>query len=208
MDNKMPQIDDKLKESIDLLYNNITWLCLKWRIYKQFFGTSKEIVDLLNKFSGLTFKIFQDVLYDDIIVSICKLTDPAKTSGKENLTINRLLVLIRDKYEDLYKKLLDIKVEIDSECVNIRAQRNKKISHIDFEAAKFDYKDLKGISRANISKVVECICKYMNEINNYFFDSTTAYQMVIVSCSEDDELIKHLQKLDNYYKKDNPDWDL
>lgn len=101
--NKLPKIDKELEESIKLLENQVCWEAIKWEIYVQLFGTSKENIDLLNKFSPVTFKVFQDVLYDDTLSFICKVTEKAKTCGNDNLTINRLLELIdKKKYADLY----------------------------------------------------------------------------------------------------------
>lgn len=58
-------------------------------------------------------------------------------------------------------KLIEIKNEIDSKCIDIKTNRNKKISHMDFDTIKSQYKDLDGISRKTINNILKLIYKFI-----------------------------------------------
>lgn len=72
------------------LYNEVTWLHAKWKQYRLLFAESQERVDLLNDVAGFFFLLIQDVLWEDIILHIARLTDPPQSVGKDNLTLLRL----------------------------------------------------------------------------------------------------------------------
>ena len=47
------------------LYNEFSWLHMRWRQYAQLFGKKPSRVDLLNRAGGLFFRIVQDSLWED-----------------------------------------------------------------------------------------------------------------------------------------------
>lgn len=101
--------------------------------YANLFGKSKERVELLNKTAGGFFGAVQDNFHNEIMLGICRLTDPAKIAGKSNLTIRLLPEFIKDS---------DLRQEVEtkvSEAVALskfaRDRRNKFISHSDLAHA-------------------------------------------------------------------------
>lgn len=67
-----------------------------WQQYRQLFGDDPDTVHLLNRTSGLFFKIVQDELWDSVLLGVSRMTDPPATGKKRNLTIQSLLPLISD----------------------------------------------------------------------------------------------------------------
>jgi hypothetical protein len=65
--------------------------------YRKLYGESAERVAFLNETAGFFFRVVQDVLWDDILLHIARLTDPPKQGVYENLTLLRLPSLIDDK---------------------------------------------------------------------------------------------------------------
>ena len=68
-----------------MLRNLHAYIEIKWAEYKELFGTSPRRIELLNSAAGLFFRILQDTLWEDALLHLCRLTDPAKMHGKENL---------------------------------------------------------------------------------------------------------------------------
>jgi hypothetical protein len=79
------------------LYEEVTWLHAKWQQYRALFAESPERIDLLNKVAGFFFQVIQDVLWEDVVLHIARLTDPARSAGKDNLTLLRLEGAISDR---------------------------------------------------------------------------------------------------------------
>ena len=70
-----------------VLYNEVTWLHAKWLEYRKLYGHSPERIDLLNQTAAFFFRVVQDVLWEDILLHLARLTGPRKSAGKANLTL-------------------------------------------------------------------------------------------------------------------------
>ena len=78
------------------LRDDLAWLQVKWGEYRELYGTSPERIDLMNSAAGLFFRILQDTLWEDALLHLCRLTDPAVMGNKQNLSINALPELCAD----------------------------------------------------------------------------------------------------------------
>ena len=74
----------------DALWQEVAGLYGKWSEYVALFGTRESRVDLLNQAAPSFFRIVQDSLWEDVLLHIARLTDPPKSAGKSNLTVQRL----------------------------------------------------------------------------------------------------------------------
>src|SRR4051812_48511545 len=86
----------ELGEAFYTIQNDLVWLHLKWRQFRELFGTKPERLELLNESAGGLFGVVQDVLWDDTLLSICRLTDPAGKGDRMRLSISRLAPMIGD----------------------------------------------------------------------------------------------------------------
>src|SRR5437867_12009636 len=79
------------------LYGEVTWLHAKWKQYRILFAESPERIELLNGVAGFFFRVIQDVLWDDVLLHIVRLTDPPRSVGKDNLTLFRLAESVQER---------------------------------------------------------------------------------------------------------------
>ena len=68
-----------ISEVYETLQTEIVWLHGRWICYRQLFSGSERRIDLLNECASAFFFIMQDVLLDEVQVSLSKLTDPASS---------------------------------------------------------------------------------------------------------------------------------
>src|SRR5205814_2375279 len=112
------------------------------------------------------FFIIQDVLIDEVQVSLSKLTDPAKTGKHENLSLEQLQTRL-DNHADATlaasnRKILDV---LHSQCAPFREWRNKNLAHIDLlTAMKAAPNPLPGVSRQMIEDALASVRDYLNAI--------------------------------------------
>jgi hypothetical protein len=89
----MPNMPDETREVYELLDQEIAWLHVKWQFYCQLFGTDEKRIELLNAFAPIFFRVCQDALLDDVIISLNRLTDNPQTGprgkSKESLSLIR-----------------------------------------------------------------------------------------------------------------------
>lgn len=112
------------------LENEYFWVRLKWQEFVALFA-SAERVEILNAAAPAYFLILQDVLSDDILMHLARLTDPPKTGNKRNLTVRSLPELVTDgdiMLPELVRTVMD-KTEF------ARDWRNRRLAHRDLGLA-------------------------------------------------------------------------
>lgn len=156
------------------LWQEVAWLYMKWGEYESLYGTNPSRIDLMNKVAPLFFRIVQDSLWEETILHIARLTDSPKSMGKENLSIQRLPILVGD---ERLKKTLEEKVEKAIENSGFcRDWRNRRIAHRDLKLAIEDgITPLKAASRKAIKDALSSIVDVLNAMSLHYKDSTTIF---------------------------------
>ena len=112
------------------LDRELLWVQVKWEEYKALFATSPESVDVLNTLAPFFWWNIQTVMWEDVLLHICRLTDPPK----RRLTVKQLPNLCPDDErvrEELEKRIADA-VHATRFA---RDWRNRRIAHRDLETA-------------------------------------------------------------------------
>lgn len=176
-------MNDEVLEVYDSLKKELTWLHGRWKIYRQLYGTSSDRIDLLNNSAPTFFYFTQQIMINDIQVSLGRLTDPARMGKSENLSLEQLQERI-DKFHcgefsHNARGLLDAVHEI---CDQFRALRNKKLAHLDLDhALERSANPIPYASREQVEKALLSMRTYMNHIEGYFYDSEYAYNLFVMS---------------------------
>ena len=156
--------------------NEVMWIFYKWEIYTQLYSDAGT-VDLLNEAAPSVFRILQDVVIDDTLISLSRLNDPAKTGRFDNLTLNRLVESIdpvqflecRTKVQSLIN-ILDKKIDF------ARSHRNKRIAHSDLQTRlQSPAQPLPDISLRAIQDLLDGVALVLNSIEMYFDSASTSY---------------------------------
>jgi HEPN superfamily AbiU2-like protein len=149
-------------------------------------------IELVNKVAGHFFRVVQDSLWQDSLLNIARLTDSAKTIGKDNLTINKLPQLITDNgLNKRAKELIEVAVEKAAFC---RDWRNRHIAHRDLKLALGSVAEpLKGASRAQVKEALGALSDVLNALSIHYMDSTTLFD----SLSGSDGAVSLLYALDD-----------
>lgn len=155
---------EKLPENIREIF---VWLCQdiaslrdKWDFYLGLFKDA-ERTTLLSDCAGSSFQIIEESLRTDMIMTICRLSDPPKfLNTNVNLSILRLCRNFR--YENTVKQLGEAFLEA---CKPVRLLRNKKIGHNDLKTRIEPKKNpMPGISKSRIDKIVNTATNFLNTI--------------------------------------------
>jgi hypothetical protein len=81
----------------DSIYNETVFLKFKWIEFTELYGTNGKRIDLMNRSAPWFFFIVQRVLFQDVLLGLCKLTDPAGVGKEESVSVRSLSKLIIDK---------------------------------------------------------------------------------------------------------------
>jgi len=167
---------EKLGSSFYVLLQEFLWLYTKWGEYVELYGAKPSRIDLLNKAAPRFFQIVQDVLWDEMILHIARLTDPPQSKGKANLTIRRLSHLVEN--ED-FKKALDSLIEVAIQKTDFcRDWRNRRIAHLDLEhTINKEINRLKPASRKQVKEALNSIGEVLNAVTEHYADSSTIFDI-------------------------------
>jgi len=111
------------------LYGEVVWLHAKWQEFCHLFAHSEDRVELLNDAAPHFFRIIQDMLWQDVALSIARLTDPPK----QNLTLLALPKEIEDP--SLADEIRALVKKAEASSVFARTWRNKHFAHRDLSIA-------------------------------------------------------------------------
>ncbi len=160
------------------LYHELVLVHAKWLEYRELYAHSSDRLDLLNRTSGFFFKIVQDGLWDDVLLHIARITDPVRTAGNENLTIQILPPLIEDR--ELQKEARIHLERCIEKSVFAREHRNKRLAHRDLLLASDEKAvPLSGVSRAHIEDMLASLRELMNKLDHHYRDTTVMYERFV-----------------------------
>lgn len=157
------------------LHNEIIWLTFRWTEFKELYGTKETRIELMNETAPLLFYMIQKVFWENLLVGVCRITDPPKTSGKKNMTIRSLPNFLTDR---------DFKIQIESEINTLlvesefcRDWRNRWIAHADFDLTTEQHhaKPLAPATRKQLKEVIERIHSIYNKIELRYLKTTTVF---------------------------------
>jgi hypothetical protein len=158
------------------LWQELAWLYRKWDNYAQLYGSKASRVDLLNQSAPGFFRVAQDALWEAILLHIARLTDPPKSVGKPNLTMQRLHQMVSDATLSQEVKALTGKaIDAANFC---RDWRNRRIAHSDLSLAL----DLHPIpltpaSQQQVAVALSCLVDVLNAVTRHYMGTTSVFDM-------------------------------
>lgn len=172
------------------LFNEVTWLHLKWKDFRALFAYSPERVELLNRVAPTFFHGLQQMVWEDVLLHLCRLTDPASTMGKANLTLRRLADSIPDS--DLCSEVQALIKSVKERTKFARDWRNRRLAHK--ELATSDAKPLEEASRRHVEEALAAIRQVMNCIEKHYQKSHVTYESSIEALGGVESLLRVLRK--------------
>jgi hypothetical protein len=161
----------------DSIYNEFVWLSIKWEEYKELYGKKESRIGILNQAAPHFFYMIEQVLWENILLGLCKLTDPPKMRNKKNAT-SRAIVNFIDN--DVLKKNIELKInELMESTEFCRDWRNRNIAHKDLLlATDKNATPLQIANRKKLNIAFSIFQEIINLIEEYYFKSTTIFDMI------------------------------
>jgi len=161
-----------IKETIG---NEVSTIAVKFNQFSQLYLDGPETLALLSKSAALFFEFIGESLIRDIIMSIARLSDPAQTMGKDNLTFARL----SNELTGDCKKEYDTELEsLKNRMSAIKQWRNKHLAHnsLDHSLNKIT---LPNIDYDNLTECVKSSVTLLNIVNAHTGATYTMYDQVV-----------------------------
>jgi len=167
-----------LGELYDDLRNQLTWIHLKWNDFRSLYADSEETVNLLNEAAPDFFHNLQRMMWEDVLLHICRITDRSKVAGKDTLTVLRLAKSTPDQsLKQVVESLAD---DVTLTTKFARDWRNRRLAHHELPPqAGQSSKPLAHASRQNVEDALAALRAIMNAVSQHYLNSTTGYEYSI-----------------------------
>ncbi len=157
------------------LWNECVWLFWRWDDYIVLFGTSEERLNKLNEAASAFFYQLQGTLFESVLLHMCRMTDPVKSRGRDNLTLELLPDLVDAAIRNELKNLL---ASARQKCEFARGWRNLRISHSDLGLAlDKSAKPLPAASRKSVREGLDAIAAVLNRVGRHHGDEHVRYDL-------------------------------
>jgi len=167
-------------------------LWMKWKEYRALYGTNPETIDLLNQAAPAFFHHLQSVLWEDVLLHLCRLTDPVKSAGKDNLTLACLPAAITEP--PIQRKVQSLVEIAQQKTAFARDWRNRRLAHKELPPTSQEPVSLALASRRHVEEALAAIRDAMNCIENHYENSPVRYEDVIEPLGGAASLLSCLRK--------------
>jgi hypothetical protein len=171
------KMGEALGKQFHALWKEVVWLHWNWAEYVELFGSKPTRIELLNQAAPAFFRMIQDLLWEETLLRIARLTDASKSggrAGRANLTIRNLPELVDDsEARQVATALIETAVRKASFC---RDWRNRHIAHRDLNLAlDKSASPLETASRKQVNEALSAIADVLNNVDGHYMDSATYF---------------------------------
>ncbi|MCL5275004.1 MAG: hypothetical protein M1434_09730 [Chloroflexi bacterium] len=194
-----------LREIHDGLSTEFNWICAKFKVYKQLFEPDTDTTKLLNAKVRDLSVIIENSLADDILVSVCRITDGLKSVGHECLVLEQLAENIDGCSPDetiLKEHVRKESIDIRDYCEDFRQWRNNRIAHANLAISL--NRPVAPLPTVHIKKIEEAlrrISHLMNSVEGHFNSMEIRYEDIILR-GDGRDLVFFLRKADEYEERE------
>lgn len=177
------QISKSTDELFRRLRSDMLNLHMRWKFFRQLYADETgERLALLSQTAADFFHIVQWLFLHDTCLSLSRITDPARTCGRENLVLEQLAISVEsDVPSNPICTALRLALENACEATKpFRKLRNRTIAHCDLESALHPEKNsLPGISRLSVDTALNAVVDFLDVFEAWYLESQTQYRSPI-----------------------------
>jgi hypothetical protein len=172
------------------LHMEVLWLTTKWLEYRKLYAGSAQRIDLLNATAPFFFHMIQGILWEDVVLHIARLTDPARQGSFNNLTLLQLPDAVPNpQLAEATRGLVKIAV---AKAGFARIWRDKRLAHCDLDYALERAAALPAASRQDVEDVLASYQAVVNGLHGAYLESRVAFGHVCVGAGDADGLVYNL----------------
>lgn len=178
------------------LYQNLCYVSIRWNEFKTLFATDEADIAMLNTFAPSFFGEVQQLMLNDTILWLRKLTDSAKAGRPRrriNVTVNLLPGFIGD--EELKRQVRRLINQAKKKTEFSTDWRNRRLAHSDLEyAIDPDAKPLAKASKERIEAALNAIGAILNCVAEGYGLPPVVYEQSIEPLGSAAVLLRRLRE--------------
>jgi len=185
---------DKHRELLNAIEREFIQLRYRWVMFGQLFDSGQDNVDLLNKSGSNVFQLLQKLIIDDVMMSLCRLSDPPRSMGHENASLRNLFGKLEQELPSESQEKINAKLaELGEHLEKVTTLRNKALSHTDMTHA-LNTELLPRPTYDEIEGAIDAVTSVLNEITGRVFDYSSDYNPLLPFGHDGNKLLGALAK--------------
>jgi hypothetical protein len=177
LSNPMPMnqpLPPYVEEVYEFLKNEVTWLHARWVVFEQLYNKSPLRLELLNETAPSFFHLLQLLMFDDLQLSLSRLTDPAPFKASLLQLQKRLESHANAKLAATAKETLE---SLTKAVEAIRGRRDNQIAHYSLQQATSPHAErLPDVYHQNVTQCLQIVRDYMNLIELHYHGKRQGYE--------------------------------
>lgn len=173
------------------LEDELTWMHVTWKEYLELFAANDRRINLMNATAPNFFVHYEDMVWRDAMLNLCRVTDPPSSVGKRNLTIRRLADAV-----DHAGLKATVRTQVDAAVQATqfaRDWRNRRIAHRSLDLVlNPQLKPLATASRGQVEDAFRALEAPMNSISTHYESYHHDFAGVITAFSGSKSLVYFL----------------
>jgi transcriptional regulator with XRE-family HTH domain len=168
------------------------WAWIDRCLYVSLMETDQNTLELYTSIAPHFFEDLKRILREHLVIQYCKITDPAKTGKKPNLTTNYILEEL--PWPDAVgQQLREINDRLKGFRQHIEAGRSKRIVHIDFSAQTERLDNLGDFPEGADRQFLEDLQTFINIASGHYHNGK-ARPIDVAMPTDTHQLVKALKK--------------
>jgi hypothetical protein len=199
----MTKMPPELAAAHDKVDRELTVLYAKWRDFRLLFFTDDKTVALFHRTAEFFFMVYAEVLRDNLILTVCRMTDPATDRGtkRSNLTLDYLVSLIPPTEGGLLAAVDPVLTRLKAKVAPFRHTRHRAIGHFDLlTAQKHPTSLMPNISFQNMVIVLGLMAKVLNQIERHFDGNVKNYREKLWASGDGAGLLQFIHEANAYQR--------
>lgn len=149
------------------LQDELWWSRHKWSESQELFEKGPERIELLNTVASNFFYFLDQLLFENAMLALCRLTDPPEIGLYTNLTLMRLAESIPD--EDFSAQVRKRADGVRKKCKFARKWRDKRLAHTDLITFRNEHASpLPSVTRKNVADALESMGTLLNSVEQHY----------------------------------------
>ena len=172
------------------LGNEVASLHLKWNDFRALFA-DRDVVSLLNSAAPMFFHDLQRMMWEDLLLHLCRVTDRPQSGRHAHLSVRRLPNLVSD--EELRKEIQALADDADEKTQFARDWRNRRLAHEELSIGDTAQR-LASATMQQVEYALAAICRPINLLEERYLGTPVTYQDPIPALGGVDALLATLKQ--------------
>jgi hypothetical protein len=155
--------------------SSLAELQLFWRFHVRFCG-NKHDVAMMEDILQVPYLVLRKALLFTIVMQVRSLLDPAKSRGRDNVSLARFVGLFEQNYPMLHPKLTTLLQGILAHCQDIEKWGNRRVGHADLPTV-LSHETLPEVSQQHFEKAQAMMLELLQQVHAYFYGPEAPMEM-------------------------------